>query len=441
MIEYRNLRGKDGKPGESDGKLHGRAAPFNSETQIGGDKWGFREKIKPGAFKKSLSEGDVVLLDNHDTSKPIARQSAGTLRPVENKAGLDWDADPANTTYANDAMENARAGNYGGCSFGFEVIKDSWTRGENGALDLRTLEEVRLHEISVCTFPAYAATSVATRAREEASLTAARESREKALGPIDMAPGTDETQDADNDAPEGDADPARANTKPYGNVTYADPKNGKYPVDTKKHAKAAWGYINQKINAAKYPLNGVSLASVKAKIKAACKKFGVKVAETNDELAYEAAELRSLVDDLLGYQFRDTEYGANAKATLEAVRDFLDERADEAADPYADEFYERDDDNSDAEDADDGDAEDDEDRDTKQCPTCKGKKNVPNDDGDMKTCPKCKGKGTVARSEETSGESRDGEPGNPTRTDDERRDALRALRVKSMRAANDGSQS
>ncbi len=65
--------------------------------------------------------------------------------------------------------------------------------------------------------------------------------------------------------------------KPYGNGTYADPKNGKYPIDTKEHAKAAWSYINMPKNAAKYPLNGVSLSSVKAKIKAACKKFGIEI--------------------------------------------------------------------------------------------------------------------------------------------------------------------
>ena len=63
--------------------------------------------------------------------------------------------------------------------------------------------------------------------------------------------------------------------KPYGDVTYADPKNGKYPVDTEEHARAAWSYINMPKNAAKYPLNGVSLSEVKDRIRAACKKFGI----------------------------------------------------------------------------------------------------------------------------------------------------------------------
>jgi phage head maturation protease len=74
--------------------------------------------------------------------------------------------------------------------------------------------------------------------------------------------------------------PARG-PKPYGNVTYADPKNGKYPIDTAAHAKAAWSYINMPKNAAKYPLNGVTLASVKARIMAACKKFGITVSQSN----------------------------------------------------------------------------------------------------------------------------------------------------------------
>ena len=65
--------------------------------------------------------------------------------------------------------------------------------------------------------------------------------------------------------------------KPYGDVTYADPKNGKYPIDTEAHARAAWAYINMPKNAAMYPMNGVTLSEVKDRIMAACKKFGIDV--------------------------------------------------------------------------------------------------------------------------------------------------------------------
>ncbi len=67
--------------------------------------------------------------------------------------------------------------------------------------------------------------------------------------------------------------------KPYGNVTYADPKNGKYPIDTEAHCRAAWSYVNMPKNADKYPLNGVTLSSVKSRIKSALKKYGVDVSE------------------------------------------------------------------------------------------------------------------------------------------------------------------
>ena len=74
----------------------------------------------------------------------------------------------------------------------------------------------------------------------------------------------------------------RADNKPYGDVTYADPKNGKYPIDTAEHARAAWSYINMPKNAAQYPMNGVTLSDVKGRIAAACKKFGIDVSGDSD---------------------------------------------------------------------------------------------------------------------------------------------------------------
>jgi phage head maturation protease len=69
--------------------------------------------------------------------------------------------------------------------------------------------------------------------------------------------------------------------KPYGDVTYADPgyKDGtkRYPIDTEAHAKAAWSYINQADNASGYTAD--QLSQIKARIKAALKKFGVDVAD------------------------------------------------------------------------------------------------------------------------------------------------------------------
>lgn len=72
----------------------------------------------------------------------------------------------------------------------------------------------------------------------------------------------------------------------YGDVKYADTKNKKYPVDTKEHVRAAWSYIHQKRNAAKY--SEAELSTIKANIKHAAKEFGIELHEkvAVEELTY-----------------------------------------------------------------------------------------------------------------------------------------------------------
>ncbi len=48
-----------------------------------------------------------------------------------------------------------------------------------------------------------------------------------------------------------DADPSEGRSK-YGDTVFADPTNKKYPIDTPGRIKAAWAYIHQPTNAAKY---------------------------------------------------------------------------------------------------------------------------------------------------------------------------------------------
>ena len=61
----------------------------------------------------------------------------------------------------------------------------------------------------------------------------------------------------------------------YGDVTYADPTNKKYPIDTDEHIRAAWSYINHKDNAAKYDKDEVK--TIKGRIKRAAKKHGIEI--------------------------------------------------------------------------------------------------------------------------------------------------------------------
>ena len=63
----------------------------------------------------------------------------------------------------------------------------------------------------------------------------------------------------------------------YGDVEFADPVNNKYPIDTPGHVRAAWSYINQQDNAAKYDADEVK--TIKGRIKRAAKKQGVEIDE------------------------------------------------------------------------------------------------------------------------------------------------------------------
>ncbi|HEV2778551.1 MAG TPA: DUF6582 domain-containing protein [Actinophytocola sp.] len=70
--------------------------------------------------------------------------------------------------------------------------------------------------------------------------------------------------------------------KPYGDVEYADPgyqADGKkrYPLNTEKRVRAAWSYINQAKDAAKY--TPADLKKVKARIKAAMKRLDIAVSQ------------------------------------------------------------------------------------------------------------------------------------------------------------------
>lgn len=64
---------------------------------------------------------------------------------------------------------------------------------------------------------------------------------------------------------------------------YADPVNFKYPIDTEKHARAAWAYIHQKRNKSKYSTEEFNY--ICGRIKAALKKFKVEIEEEQKKTA------------------------------------------------------------------------------------------------------------------------------------------------------------
>lgn len=149
--------GEDGTIG-----FTGHAAMFERRTWIGPKKWGFWEQVARGAFSKSISESDVRFLINHDPNLVLARNKANTLTLAEDEQGLRTDADMAPTTYALDLAISMGRGDISQMSFAFEVVRESWeTLGDE--TELRTIEEAKLWDVSVVTYPAYDDTDASLR--------------------------------------------------------------------------------------------------------------------------------------------------------------------------------------------------------------------------------------------------------------------------------------
>ena len=122
--------------------------------------------IKPGAFARSLDNGDeCYLLVNHNTDElPLARRNSGTLTLSEDETGLLMEAvlDPTNPRAA-EVISVLTRGDASEMSFAFTVAPDGQTRTKDG---LRELRKLNLFEVSICTWGAYSDTSVGLRSVE-----------------------------------------------------------------------------------------------------------------------------------------------------------------------------------------------------------------------------------------------------------------------------------
>lgn len=142
--------------------IEGYFAVFDSIYEVGD---GMTESIQRGAFTSSL-DNDVRALINHDTTLVLGRTKAGTLQLKEDDHGL-WghvDINP-NDVDAMNLYNRVKRGDVDQCSFGFNIVSERADVSEQGSVHW-TIEEVDLHEVSACTFPAYEETSISARAKE-----------------------------------------------------------------------------------------------------------------------------------------------------------------------------------------------------------------------------------------------------------------------------------
>jgi len=162
-LQTRSLQTKLKTRAEEDEMIiEGYFAVYNTETEL----WpGAFEEIAPGAFDNTLSN-DIRALINHDTSLVLGRTKAGTLELKTDSRGL-WGRIKINPndTDAVNLYERVKRGDVDQCSFGFNIISEETDYREDGTIKW-TIKEVDLHEVSVCTFPAYEETSVQARHKQ-----------------------------------------------------------------------------------------------------------------------------------------------------------------------------------------------------------------------------------------------------------------------------------
>lgn len=150
---------------EADGQemyIEGYFAVFGRETEL----WpGAFEEIAPGAFDETLSN-DIRALINHDTTLVLGRNKAGTLELKADSYGL-WGRVKINPndTDAVNLYERVKRGDVDQCSFGFNITSEETDWRDDGTVKW-TITGIDLHEVSVCTFPAYEETGVQARKAE-----------------------------------------------------------------------------------------------------------------------------------------------------------------------------------------------------------------------------------------------------------------------------------
>ena len=142
--------------------IEGYFAVFDTNYDIAP---GMSESIARGAFANSIS-GDIRALVNHDTTLVIGRTTVRTLELREDERGL-WGRIVINPkdSDATNAYARVERGDVSQCSIGFDIVKEDTEIREDGSVHW-TIRDVKLWEVSLCTFPAYEETSIDARARE-----------------------------------------------------------------------------------------------------------------------------------------------------------------------------------------------------------------------------------------------------------------------------------
>lgn len=158
-LELRNNGPEDGKlkvsgvvnkPGEKSQLLYSNGRQFY-------------EIVDKGVFENAIKEANEILfLDSHDRKKILSSTKNDSLTLSETEDGVEMEATIVDTSYGRDAYALMNSGLVSNMSFGFQCLKDAWTRDSEGVL-IRNLKKIKLNEVSCIKSAAYEDSAIQTR--------------------------------------------------------------------------------------------------------------------------------------------------------------------------------------------------------------------------------------------------------------------------------------
>jgi HK97 family phage prohead protease len=153
-VEFRASENSDGQT------LEGYAAVFNAWTDIRDSLGTYKERIAPGAFKRTIGQRQPVLQFDHGSHPLIGSLPLGTISALrEDRNGLFVRARLSDNWLIEPVRDAIKDGAVSGMSFRFRVVSDDWSDDN----EERTINEVELLELGPVVFPAYEQTSVSVR--------------------------------------------------------------------------------------------------------------------------------------------------------------------------------------------------------------------------------------------------------------------------------------
>lgn len=197
-VEFRASEGSDGQT------LEGYAAVFNAWTDIRDHLGVYKERISPGAFKRSIGQRTPVLQFDHGQHPLIGSLPLGSISALrEDKNGLFVRARLSDNWLIEPVRDAIRDKAISGMSFRFRVVSDTWNHDESE----RTINEVELLELGPVVFPAYEQTSVAVRSLVRVLDDETRTALVRELTPEDEATEPADEREADLDTSAVAAEP------------------------------------------------------------------------------------------------------------------------------------------------------------------------------------------------------------------------------------------